>query len=742
MMIKRTYFGNWLRDYSQAVDVGTLQRVQAETIRVLIWILSFMSFGYATREFEVTAERLGVYRPEEHIDNPKDYADNKDARQYDPRLRGPVSEEELAIDPHTGMKNYIANERGGWATSSGYVKFSFARSIHFGRMYTHGPSGQRGRDEDLAEALRCLGQGLHCLEDFGAHSNYVELVLREMGYSNVFPHTGVQTQINLHGKQVYPLITGTFGGVDFLHSVLGEATDHFTQSEVDQMNTALSDAAGITGNKQRGAGHSGNPCSALTDALSKVPGTGGLIQEALNLQTASDAQTASNRATAHSDAYSSSRADTHAQPMTFDAPPGAVGGPPGPDIPGTNTDPATIIPKIMPILEFRDKVVRNISAIISKIPGLEKMIETITERVTLFVLSLLAPFIMPIIAAVSKQLKTGSSAVLESAANHQFDVWNNPHGTDPTHSMLSKDHFSNILNEPAGHVAAAILQYVAPRIVYAWDHPDVPVDQVLNDVTSVMHHPAIRDSRNEAHRNMFEVVEKWARNYRKHDLNHALSSESVRAGRNHEGPQDLGEGTMSYHSHAGHSQSHSGVGHQHSGSGSGGGLLGNLTGNLPGGVGHQVGKVFNILGGSGGGHRTREEVDFRPTSSGDPYRPPPSPQPASNWGSFQPYQSAYAGVGQENQEPYHAPPEYNYGDPAAQAHGHTSGYGHGGHYTGGGGVEPAYAVPTAYQQGYEYHQPPPQQGGYGGYGGGGGYDQEPSGTSGRKWGEGGGNSAW
>lgn len=26
-----------------------------------------MSFGYATREFEVTSERLGVYRPEEHI---------------------------------------------------------------------------------------------------------------------------------------------------------------------------------------------------------------------------------------------------------------------------------------------------------------------------------------------------------------------------------------------------------------------------------------------------------------------------------------------------------------------------------------------------------------------------------------------------------------------------------------------------------------------------------------------------
>lgn len=45
------------------------------------------------------------------LDNPKDYADNLDAREYDHRLRGPVDEAiELEIDPQTGMKNYIANE--------------------------------------------------------------------------------------------------------------------------------------------------------------------------------------------------------------------------------------------------------------------------------------------------------------------------------------------------------------------------------------------------------------------------------------------------------------------------------------------------------------------------------------------------------------------------------------------------------------------------------------------------------
>jgi len=62
------YFGNWLRDYSQAMDTGALKKAQPETIRILVWLLSFLNFGYATAEFEVTNERLGVYRPEEHKD--------------------------------------------------------------------------------------------------------------------------------------------------------------------------------------------------------------------------------------------------------------------------------------------------------------------------------------------------------------------------------------------------------------------------------------------------------------------------------------------------------------------------------------------------------------------------------------------------------------------------------------------------------------------------------------------------
>ena len=58
---------------------------------MLLWILGFMTFGYATREFEVTSERLGCYRPEEHIDNPKGVL-------HFPRYRVPLSHPLGSID--------------------------------------------------------------------------------------------------------------------------------------------------------------------------------------------------------------------------------------------------------------------------------------------------------------------------------------------------------------------------------------------------------------------------------------------------------------------------------------------------------------------------------------------------------------------------------------------------------------------------------------------------------------------
>jgi Heterokaryon incompatibility protein Het-C len=549
------------------------------------------------------------------------------------------------------MKNYIANESGGWATSAGYVKHSFTRAIHFGRVYTSGAHGTRGKEEDFCEALRCLGQALHTLEDFGAHTNYVELSLRELGYHNVFTHTGTQTEMTVRGKRIYPLVTGTFGGVDFLHSVLGEATDHITQSEVDEVNTALLDAA--TGN-QRAVGPSS--LNGLCDVLGKVPGTSDLIHEARQLQATSDEQTRLNAIQSHSarsagatsDPFGATRADDPQRPLGAGS--SAGGGVSGIQSAAQQVDPAAVIAKIYPILRFRDNVVRAISAIISKIPGLENLIETITERVTLFVLSLLAPFVIPLIKVASNGLKTGSSGVIDASAKAQYEPWNNPQCTDPTHSLLSKDHFSNILNEPAGHVATVIIQYVAPRVIYAWDHPEIEVQQVLDDVCRVFHHPALRDRNLEIHRNMFSCVEKWAQNWRGADLNTTLSSASVKVGKNHQGGSDdqmMGPG--------GHGHSHGGAGSSSTGGFQIPGFVG--TGNLPSFLGGAsqtkvVGSPFELF------TRNRELGEFGgPGEIGYSTSSATAPDITSSSSYSQSYESAPYGQQAQTQEqqPYAAP---------------------------------------------------------------------------------------
>ncbi|KAM0463652.1 hypothetical protein ACHAO4_000370 [Trichoderma viride] len=529
MLIKRTYFGNWLRDYSQAIDVGSLKGVNAPTIRILVWILSFMAFGYATEEFEVTEERLGCYRPEEHIDNPKGYADGLDARTFDPRLRGPVDPVEIDIDMNTGMKNYIANESGRWATSAGYLRYSFARSIHFGRLYTHG--SKSGNEADLNEALRCLGQALHCMEDFSAHSNYCELALRELGHREVFTHCGIQSEISIHGKHVFPLVTGTFGGVDFLHSVIGEANDHFTQSEVDEVDIALLNAGGAGGSGSGGASRGLLGIGAPRDFISliaKIPGDGaGFAAQARELKAMSEAQEQEN------EVRSRSEGNTNVIPGMSE-----------------NFDPVKTAKRIYPILQFRDRIVKAISRGIEKIPGLEKLLEHISETLTAFILGLLAPFIRPIINQVSKALKEGSSGVLSASANSQYEPWENPRSTDPTHSMLSKDHFTNVLNSCAGRVASTVLQYTVPRVLYAWENPNVPVDEIANDVLRAFHHPALRRGDVQIQQDMFRTVQTWANEHpRRNDIDRLLSSESVRQGKNHILNQEKQKGGGGGHGH-------------------------------------------------------------------------------------------------------------------------------------------------------------------------------------------------
>ncbi|KAL7786399.1 heterokaryon incompatibility protein Het-C domain-containing protein [Trichoderma ceciliae] len=508
--VSRVYFGNWLRDYSQAIDVATVKLVSAEGIRLLLCVLGFMSFGYGSGEFEVTAERLGCYRPEDHIDNPKGYAEGVDARDFDPRLRGPIDERiELSIDPETGMKNYIANEQAGIMTSARHVRNLFGRCLELARQYK-----RSGNKPELYEALRLMGTGLHCLEDFFAHSNYTELALIEMGERGVFPHVGRNTQIQLQGASdsVYPIVTGTFGGVDFLHSVTGEVSDKLTQNEIDELEGALNE--GKTGDT-----------SLLQGLLSKLPpgilGNGNQGEQLDAIQSNASAAEEEN-------------------------------------VPVSPKDPEeftiyiqNIFRQIMPVIEFHDSIMKSISSAVEKIPILPKIIEQLEEQLSIFVFSIIAPFIVPLIHQIKSELQTGSTEIIESSLKEQHIVFDDDYSTDPTHSMLSKDHFSNILNEVAGRTAARMLHWVVPQLMEAIDDESVDVDRLLDRIVNgVMHHPAQRemgyDGVPEARQLIFASVQEWwdvMDEDQREDYRRKLSPQGVFNGENHkEGVHDTGHG--------------------------------------------------------------------------------------------------------------------------------------------------------------------------------------------------------
>lgn len=353
------------------------------------------------------------------------------------------------------------------------------------------------------------------LTDYSAHSNYTELALIELGERNVFPHVGRNTEVRIQGARgpVYPIVTGTFGGTDFLHSVMGELSDKATQSEVQELEGAISDSA----NKEN--------ASMIKELLSQLPD--GLFGDKDQAGKADELAENSQAAQMQNMNISPKEPEAFTQQM------------------------GEIVKQIYPIIEWHDEIMQSISEFIENVPILPELIEQLQDQLNIFVFSLLAPFVLPIIRQVKTELATGSSEIIESSRNEQHIVFNDDRCSDPTHSMLSKDHFSNVLNEPAGKVASQVLKWVVPQIVECWDNERVDADRTIQRiVTGVFHHPALREYGDDGARDgrnlMFGVVEGWWRQKserEREDLRDKLSRNGVEQGRNHkEGVHDTGHG--------------------------------------------------------------------------------------------------------------------------------------------------------------------------------------------------------
>ncbi|KAF9531855.1 heterokaryon incompatibility Het-C [Crepidotus variabilis] len=450
--IKKVYFGNWLRDYSQAMDIAGLSKLTADSLILVVSVLGFMTFGFATQEFEVTADRLGVYLPVEHIDNPKGYAEKEgDARKFHPKLRPPVNREELEIDEQNGMKKYMATENRGWDTSTAFIRRTFRACIEAGRR----SGGNDGPDR--YEAYRLLGTGLHTMEDLLAHSNWCEIALRKLGHNEVFCHVGDNVSINTPHGRAPPLVTGTFGSADFLHSLLGEAGDKISQASVTDLSQKISDAQG-------GQKADLGPLKAI---FGKITGGG--------------------------DSKMNKADQMNQQAQAYNL---------NPD----NVAPPEVQKQLLDILRWHDDVMRDIIKRIEMVPGLETLLEEFSNAMNAYIYTLLAPYLGPLLQSATGALDEGSKMVIDS--DDQYEVFNNPNAQDPSHSLLSKDHFGLILNEPAGKIAQIVVIHSTNLIVRAWSDNSNP-DDVITQILEAFHHPYYATGRSDIQNKMFDQMQKW-----------------------------------------------------------------------------------------------------------------------------------------------------------------------------------------------------------------------------------------
>ncbi len=203
------------------------------------------------------------------------------------------------------------------------------------------------------------------------------------------------------------MVTGTFGGSDFVHSLLGEASDKLSSASISELNTKISTAqqqSHGSGGGPFGSGGGGGAGGNLMSLLGQIPnfGSGGGSSGFGNVSR---------------DIEEVSR---------------------GPAVDPNQMSPQEMYQNLWRILSIRDRVMKGIESTMEKIPGLNSLVDAIGNALSVFIFSMIEPFAKPLIQQALSGLKTGSALVIKDA--DQFEVFNNPNASDPTHSMLSKDH--------------------------------------------------------------------------------------------------------------------------------------------------------------------------------------------------------------------------------------------------------------------------------------------------------------
>lgn len=124
----------------------------------------------------------------------------------------------------------------------------------------------------------------------------------------------------------------------------------------------------------------------------------------------------------------------------------------------------------------------------------------------------------------------------EASKADSAKVYQRGSASDPSHSDLSKDHFSNALNQPSGLVATVTTNWTTQQIVRCWDNHKLDAHRCVDEILSILHHPAFPAKKTPIQQYMFDTVEAWWKacpDDDKDSLRSKLTKESVQQ-RQHE----------------------------------------------------------------------------------------------------------------------------------------------------------------------------------------------------------------
>lgn len=181
-----------------SMDHDTLQDLNATEAQK--GLISHIESLIIKSDIQQAQEVVGGYRWQEHMDNPTsppDLDSSADASLINPVFNPQASARDLSVNTDTGMRYHIES-------SIGYLEERFKMAMDAG---------------PTKEGLRYFGEGLHLLEDYYAHSNFIEVSLIQLGHSKVIPWV-TTTPAMKAGQELIPITTGLFGSTDVLGSLL------------------------------------------------------------------------------------------------------------------------------------------------------------------------------------------------------------------------------------------------------------------------------------------------------------------------------------------------------------------------------------------------------------------------------------------------------------------------------------------------------------------------------------------